>query len=215
MYKAIIFDLDGTLLNTIDDLADAGNYALKLLEYPIHTTEEYQQMVGDGIPKLVERMLPIDKRRQEIHSKALELFTTYYTAHSDDQTAPYEGILSLLTHLKESGYLLGVLTNKEHSIAQTVVNEMFPTIFTHIYGQVEGIPAKPDPIRLLEMLEELSVSTSDILYVGDSEVDMLTARNAKVASCGVLWGYRTKEQLLTIGASFFINHPNNLLSYLV
>lgn len=214
MYKAIIFDLDGTLLNTIHDLAEAGNYALTTLGYPTHSPNDYQAMVGDGIPKLVERMLPKEVYTSEVSSKALSLFMRYYKEHSEDKTVPYEGILALLEQLKQDQYILGVLTNKEDFIAQEVVSEIFPNTFTKICGYVQGIPPKPDPTRLFELCDTFSVSKEEVLYVGDSEVDMLTARNGNVTSCGVLWGYRSKEQLLSIGANFFIEEPMELMEYL-
>ncbi len=214
MYQAIIFDLDGTLLNTIPDLETAGNRTLTTLGLPTRTTAEFQSMVGNGIPKLVERMLPHDTDDSHLYHVALSDFLAYYEKHSDDQTRPYDGILELLTTLRAWGYELGVLTNKEDSLAQDVVQSFFPNLFTIIHGAREGVASKPDPVGLYNICEHLQLKKSQVLYVGDSEVDMHTAKNAQVDCCTVLWGYRTLEQLQVIGASAFIEEPHQLLSLL-
>ncbi|MFI3176182.1 MAG: HAD family hydrolase [Eubacteriales bacterium] len=214
MYQAIIFDLDGTLLNTIPDLETAGNHTLTTLGAPTRTTAEFQSMVGNGIPNLVERMLPNDTGNSQLYNVALSEFLSYYEKHSDDQTRPYHGILELLTTLRESGYELGVLTNKEDSLAQDVVQSFFPNLFTIIHGARKSMASKPDPAGLYHICEQLHLKTSQVLYVGDSEVDMHTAKNAQVDCCAVLWGYRTLEQLQAVGASTFIEEPSELLSLL-
>lgn len=204
-YKAVIFDLDGTLLNTIDDLADSANYVLEQLSFPQHETEKYKYFVGNGIPKLIERCLPPDK--QEAKQQALEMFLTYYDAHSRDKTAPYDGIKQLLGALKGKGLELGVITNKAHAIAQEVVDYYLPGEFDYVRGLDETISAKPCPDGALDVAKRLGVQPSQVLYVGDSGVDMQTAVNAGFTPCGVLWGFRKEDELKENGALYIVSSP--------
>ena len=180
-YKALIFDLDGTLLNTIDDLGDSANNILCKLGFPPHTIDEYKYFVGNGIPKLIERCLPPD--RQEYKEQALAMFMEYYSSHSEDKTAPYDGIPELLRSAREKGMKLGVITNKAHDIAQQVVPHFLGGgVFDYIRGLDDRIKAKPCP-----------------------------AVNAGFTSCGVLWGFRTEKELRDNGAKYIARKPADIL----
>lgn len=209
-YKAVIFDLDGTLLNTLDDLANSANHVLRELGFAQHDVEKYKYFVGNGIPKLIERCLPPDK--QEYKQQALTMFMEYYGIHSRDKTAPYKKIPELLSALHEKGIKLGVITNKAHGIAGRVVAYYLgENTFDFVRGLDSTIPAKPDPKGSLEVAARLSVKPEDVLYAGDSGVDMQTAVNAGFTPCGVLWGFRKEDELKQNGAVHIIASPEELL----
>lgn len=213
MYQAVIFDLDGTLLNTIDDLANAGNFVCQQNHWPPHSIEEYKLFVGNGIPKLVERFSPADQRTPERLAKTLEQFREYYALHKEDSTAPYEGIISLLAELSQKGIILGVLTNKEDIFAKQIIARYFDaSVFQLVQGALPHIPPKPDPTALLTMTHHTAFERKNILFVGDSNVDILTAKNAGIDCCGVLWGFRSKEELQQAGATYLIQTPQELTS---
>lgn len=201
LFKAVIFDLDGTLLNTLDDLADAGNYALEKQGFPVHQVNEYRYFVGNGIPKLIERIVPQDSSA-EIIEKTHTLFSEYYEVHMKDKTAPYAGITELLDKLSAKGVKLGVVTNKAHEFAYQIVESYFGKRFDKVFGERTGFPKKPNPQSVNKMIEEWGFDKAEVLYAGDSNVDMQTAINAGVSGCGVLWGFRTKEELLESGAVY-------------
>lgn len=209
MYRCVIFDLDGTLLNTLDDLADACNHALSKQGLPLHETEKYRYFVGNGIPKLIERILPEDKR-EELHEKTYRLFCDYYDIHKNDKTRPYEGITELLSKLKEQGIKTAVVTNKGHSFAEELINDIFGSLIDKIYGSVEGLPKKPDPYFVNKAVDYFGSNPSEVLYVGDSGVDMLTGKNAGLETCGVLWGFRDREELLENGADYLVTTAEEL-----
>ncbi|MCM1335604.1 MAG: HAD-IA family hydrolase [Bacteroides sp.] len=209
MYRCVLFDLDGTLLNTLEGLADAGNYALSELSLPTHPIECYRSFVGNGIPKLIERMLPPNTEKA-IFEKAHDLFCSYYDIHMNDKTFPYDGIAALLMRLKDSGIKLAVITNKAHSFAEGMLHAAFGDIFDIIFGSVEGKPKKPDPYWALRALETLSIKPEEALYVGDSGVDMNTAKNAGIVSCGVLWGFRDRDELIGNGAKYLCKNSEEL-----
>lgn len=212
-YKAVIFDLDGTLLNTLDDLADSANHILSELSLPTHDYESYKYFIGNGIPKLIERCLPADK--QELHSEALSMFSEYYALHSKDKTAPYNDIKELLQNLSKKGLKLGVITNKAHDIAVKVVEDYFgKAIFGCIRGLDSSIKAKPDPVGALSVAEKLGVSPSEVLYIGDSGVDMQTAKNSGFTALGVLWGFRQKSELIENGAEHIAEKPLDILKFI-
>ncbi len=199
MYKFVIFDLDGTLLNTLDDLADAGNYALEKLGYPVHEVSKYKFFVGNGIPKLIERIVPRDcseENSEKIHS----LFSEYYSSHCVCKTKPYDGIPELLAALKKKGIRTGVATNKDHGFSVKLVEDFFDGNIDIVCGRKDGFPKKPDPYSVNLILKQFGADKEKVLYVGDSNVDMETSKNAGLDSCGVLWGFRTKEELEESGA---------------
>ncbi len=210
MYKAVLFDLDGTLLDTIGDLAAAADETLRALGWPTHTVEEYKYMVGNGVPRLIERFLPSGHQDEETQRRAAALFFPYYDAHKQDTTAPYPGIPALLTSLKARGVRLGVVSNKENALTQGVIAHYFPGVFDAVAGHTLGTPTKPDPHLVNEMRTSFGLAPGEVLYAGDSGVDMETARNAGVAGCGVLWGFRTEAELRAAGASFLARTPEEL-----
>ena len=210
MYQLAIFDLDGTLLDTIGDLSKACNMALEAFGYPLHDEETYKTYVGNGIYKLVERSLPIDERSEENILRVKEVFDTYYKAHSLDVTKPYEGIIDLLKNLKKQEILCSVVTNKTHAYAVELVQLFFGDLIDYTVGQREGIPAKPHPQGVLEIIEHFKVPHEACIYIGDSNVDMQTAQAAQIESVGVLWGFRSKEELIQSGATYLAEDANQL-----
>ena len=211
MYQYVIFDLDGTLLNTIDDLADAGNYVCQLHGWPTHTVEEYKYFVGNGIPKLVGRLFPEECRDPEFVQQVMEQeFNPYYDAHKEDKTAPYAGVPELLAHLKKAGITMAVLSNKNHTLARPVVEHYYPGVFSYVQGALPDCPTKPDPTLLHRLMKEMGASKETTLFVGDSNVDIRTARNGNLTSCGVLWGFRSQQELEAEGATFIAENPQQL-----
>ena len=212
MIKAVIFDLDGTLLNTIEDLANACNFALTEMGLPTYTVEEYKHLVGDGRRNLILRMLPEQLRTDESAvERASGLFDTHYQAHMRDCTVPYPGIPQLLTALKAKGIRLGVVSNKPHEFVTQIVEQYFPGIFDSVAGQ-QGTLVKPDPAALNRVIADFGLHPDQVLYVGDSNVDIHTAQNAKTASCGVLWGFRDADELEAAGAQQIAAVPEDVLT---
>lgn len=196
MKKLIIFDLDGTLLNTIADLAQSTNHALARLGFPTHTLEEYPMMVGNGINKLFERALPEGEKTEENVLRMRAEFVPYYDLHNTDLSSPYPGIISLLESLQARNILLAVASNKYQAATEKLIAHYFPHIsFCRVLGQREGVPVKPDPKIVEEILQTAGVQQSEVLYIGDSGVDMQTALNAEVEACGVTWGFRPRTEL--------------------
>lgn len=198
MYGAAIFDLDGTLLDTLRDLAEAGNHALREQGLPAYGAEEYKTMVGKGIPYLIARMTRGQPTRTE--AAVTRSFQAYYTAHMADYTAPYPGVVEMLGRLREKGLRMAVLSNKADEFVGPIVGKYFPKLFDFALGLKEGFPAKPDPASALYLVGQLGAEAERTLYIGDSDVDMLTAKAAGLPSCGVLWGFRGREELIAAGA---------------
>lgn len=205
MIKAVIFDLDGTLLNTIEDLANACNYALKQSKFPIHEVEKYKTFVGDGRYKLIERIVPQDFRTDETISKVLALFDEYYEAHMIDMTKPYQGVIELLDDLNNSGLKLAVVSNKPHEFTVEVVKKFFGDKLHITFGHRANTPTKPNPYSLIEAIELFNIEKHECVYVGDSNVDVETAKNAEVKSVGVAWGFRGAGELEEAGADYIVN----------
>ena len=213
--KLAIFDLDGTLLDTIGDLAEACNYMLALRGLGSHTREEYAKMVGNGILNLVKRALPEELRTPEYVGAAREDFLAYYTANIDRYTVPYEGIREVLHTLQESGWEMAVASNKFDEGTKQLVASIFPEVdFKAIYGNREGFPLKPDKALLDIIMEECGASIETTTMIGDSGVDMQTAKNAGVRSVGCSWGFRSREELEEYGADHIIDRPIELLNIL-
>ena len=210
MYRTVIFDLDGTLLNTIQDLADASNWTCRKNGWPEHTVEEIQSMVGNGIPKLVSRFSPESCRSPLLVMNTLSQFSNYYGEHSMDKTAPYPGIPMMLQKLHEAGVTMAVYSNKADSFSRSIIDHYFPNLFQHVQGKIHGIPMKPDPTGVKQILAELGAPAAETLYVGDSDVDMQTACNARLTPCGVTWGFRTRKVLLDAGAKILVDDPETL-----
>lgn len=212
MIKLAIFDLDGTLLNTIADLAQSTNFALDKLGYATHSVDKYNMMVGNGIDKLFERALPEGEKNIENISKMREIFVGYYAEHLTDKSVPYEGIIELLKELEKLGVKLAIATNKYQAGTDILAKYFFKEIpFLKILGQREGIPTKPDPLIIHEIIEAIPTDKKEVLYIGDSDVDMLTAKNADVIACGVSWGFRSVEELQAHNPQYIVNHPREIL----
>ena len=196
MKKLVIFDLDGTLINTIADLGASTNYALQRLGYPTHDLESYKMKVGNGINNLFRRALPEGEKTDENVLRVRREFIPYYNAHNTDLSRPYPGMTELLETLQAQGVLLAVASNKYQEATTKIITELLPTIrFSAILGQREGINIKPDPQIVYDILQATGVSKEEVLYIGDSGVDMQTGLNAGVETCGVTWGFRSREEL--------------------
>ena len=215
----IIFDLDGTLLNTIDDLGYACNYALSRCGFPTHSIEEYPRMVGNGINNLIRRALPQTEQTEENILRVREHFVPYYDAHNCDYTRPYEGIPELLNTLKAQGHRLAVASNKYQAATEKIVSHFFPGIFDVILGERDGIPRKPNPQIVYDIEKILSsLSANDrstlseaVLYLGDSLVDRDTAANAGVPFIACSWGFVSRQALTEAGVTRLIDQPQELL----
>ena len=216
MKKLVIFDLDGTLLNTIADLAAATNQALQYYGYPTHEMEAYRFFVGNGINKLFERALPEGERTEENVLKIRSQFIPYYDEHNADLSRPYPGISELLKTLQQQGIMIAVASNKYQAATRKLIAHYFPEInFVEVLGQREGIPAKPDPSIINEIMTKAGVKQEDILYVGDSNVDMQTAHHAGVTAICVAWGFRPRTELEALHPAHIIEKAEELLPLLL
>ncbi len=211
MIKAILFDLDGTLADSLIDLADGVNRALEIKGYPTHPVEAFKYFVGDGIPKMIERALPENQRSQEIINEVKAIFMPYYAVHYADNTYAYSGMPELVSSLKAQGFIVAVVTNKEQTMANEVVTSLYGDVFDLIFGKRDGIPAKPDPTAALMAMEELGVKPEECVFIGDSGMDVKTAVNSGAVPVGELWGFRKQDELLENGAKYIISKPEELL----
>lgn len=213
--QLVIFDLDGTLLDTVADLANATNQALEQCGFPTHPVEAYYKFVGNGISKLFARALPADGSNEENILRIRSLFIPYYNEHNADCSRPYPGIADLLRQLQSRGVQIAVASNKYHEATLKLVCHFFPDInFASIYGQREDVPIKPAPDIVYDILRDTGVAKENTLYVGDSGVDMQTARNASVESVGVTWGFRSEEELREHGAVHIVHVAGEIAAYL-
>jgi len=211
MYKAVIFDLDGTLLNTIDDLADSMNSVLERFNYPLHDVEAYKYFVGNGMRKLVERALPEPERTDENIKRGHAALLKEYDKRWDHKTRPYDGIPELLDVLVQKGIKIAVLSNKAHEFTKLVVDKFLGKWkFDAVLGERNGV-VKPDPSGALEIAKQLGVKPSECLYLGDTAVDMKTANSAGMYAIGVLWGFRKADELKEGGARILISRPAEVL----
>jgi phosphoglycolate phosphatase len=209
--KTIIFDLDGTLLDSLQDIVISVNQVLEKLNYPTHELEAYKQFIGDGARKLLLRALPKDIEETQIDI-ALELFTEIYSKTIHANTKPYDGIYSMLDSLKANGFSLNLLSNKPQQFTLKYYDIFFSKYdFDYVYGQSEDFPKKPDPKTALHIANQLKVEPQDIYFIGDTSTDMKTANNAGMQSIGVIWGMRDKDELLSNGAHFIVNEPKEIL----
>lgn len=214
MFKACIFDLDGTLVDSLRDLADASNYALHMQGYPTHEMAQYRYFVGNGIPKLIERTLPVQARTPDILAHTRELFDAHYDVHRLDHTKPYAGILPMLDHLAKNGIPIAIVSNKADLFTKKIAAALFGNRFQSVLGSRPNVPRKPDPTAALETASYLNISPKECLFIGDSGVDMKTAAAAGMTGIGVLWGFRDRKELLENGAHKLIEQPAELLSLL-
>lgn len=220
MYTSVIFDMDGTLLDTVRDLAEATNRVLERNGYMALPEKDFKHYLGDGVENLMRRVLksqPEDKRPGDLDIESMlpnmiKAQKNEYASLWKMNTRPYDGILEMLTDLKRNGCKLGIVTNKPHDFAQLMTNYYFGSdLFDIVIGQEPDRPVKPAPDSLYYAMDSLNVSKSGLLYVGDTNTDMFTAKNADVMSIGVLWGFRSREELLESGARFIAETPDDIL----
>lgn len=209
-YEAVIFDLDGTLVDTLDDLTDSVNFALSSFGFPKRNREEVRSFVGNGVRKLVYLSVP-EGTDEETSEKCLGVFKEHYKNNSRNKTKPYDGIIELLEKLCESDVKTAVVTNKMQSAAKDIVEFFFGNKISLAVGQVDGVAQKPNPDGVLLVLEKLGIKKEKAVYVGDSEVDCITARNAGVDCIGVTWGFRSAETLKESGAGIIVDEPLQIL----
>ncbi|MFI3316472.1 MAG: HAD family hydrolase [Rikenellaceae bacterium] len=215
MKQLIIFDLDGTLLNTVGDLAACCNATLEQHNLPTHSLEDYSSFVGNGILRLVERAIPEELRTEELIGAVRKDFVALYTENIAVHTKPYPGIAELLTALQERGVAIAIASNKFQAGCEKLAKHYFPNIrFAAVLGQRPNIALKPDPYIIREIIQRTSYTPDKILFVGDSGVDMMTAAAARVDSVGVTWGFRTQEELTEAGAKHVVEKASAILSLL-
>ncbi len=206
MYKLAVFDMDGTILDTLEDLKDSTNFALEKCGYPTRTYDEVRRFVGNGIRKLIERAVPEGLTVEQI-DRVHEVFTEHYKVHCADKTKAYDGIKPLLEKLRASGVKTAVVSNKADYGVQELCKEYFDGLFDYAVGEREGIRRKPAPDAVNEALRVLGMSKSEAVYIGDSDVDFETAKNAELPCISVLWGFRDEEFLREKGATLFVHDP--------
>lgn len=212
-FKTYIFDLDGTLLSTLNDLASSTNYALRWAGMPERTIEEVRMFVGNGVKLLMERAIPEgvnNPKFEETYAK----FREHYMEHNLDTTRPYDGVPELLHELKRRGKHLAIVSNKFYAATQDLAKHFFPDTIEVAIGERENIRKKPAPDTVLEALRQLNVSKEDAVYIGDSDVDIMTAKNCDLPCISVLWGFRDKDFLIEHGGSLFVDKPIEILSRL-
>lgn len=215
MKKIIIFDLDGTLLNTLDDLADSTNIVMKAFGYPQHSKEDIRNFVGNGVAKLIERAIPNGKENKN-YNKCLDMFKEIYPKNMYNKTAPYQGITDMLKNLKEKGLIIAVVSNKFDLAVKELCEKYFPNLIDFCAGEneKEGIRKKPAPDTVLKVLEQYNLKNNDAIYVGDSEVDIQTAQNSDMPCISVSWGFKDREFLTNNGAEIIINTPTEITDIL-
>jgi phosphoglycolate phosphatase len=208
-YIAAIFDLDGTLADTLQDLADATNWALEQLDQPTHPLEKYRYMVGSGRTELMSRALPAE--REDLLDESIRLMSEYYGRHCFDTTKLYPGIVELLRKLQADGLKVAVLSNKPHEFVVQTLERLFPDFkFDAQYGDREDVPRKPDPTGVLRIAKEFDIEPKDIAYVGDTSIDMDTANGAGMFAIGVSWGFRDRQELIDHGAKVIVDTAEEL-----
>ena len=212
-YKAIIFDLDGTLLDTLADLAEGTNYALRVNGFPERTIDEIRRFVGNGARKLIERAVP-DGQIEAALEKVRQDFNVYYKIHCKDHTGPYPSIMEMLQELVQQGYSLGVVSNKPDFAVQELIPEYFPGIFASVSGERQGVAKKPAPDLIWEAMKNLQADSSNAVYVGDSEVDLEAAANAGIPCISVAWGFKGRRFLEEQHAGTIIEVPAEVFAFL-
>ena len=211
----IIFDLDGTLLDTVADLAASTNYALNLCGFPVHESEAYKLYVGKGINNLFERVLPDGEKTPENIFQIRQHFLKHYGEHNVDLTGPYPGITDLLLNLQKAGINLAVASNKYQKATEKLIHHFFSEInFVAVFGQRENVPTKPDPTIVHDILALARVEKRHVLYIGDSGVDMQTALNSGVEAVGVTWGFRLRAEMEEFSPKYIVDSPSEILTIL-
>lgn len=214
MYKTVIFDLDGTLLDTLDDLMNAVNFALREFSFPERNREEIRSFIGNGVIKLMERSTPADTD-PETQGKCLDTFRRYYLEHMADNTVPYEGIIPMLERLKSEGISTAVVSNKLHSAVVGLCEDYFPSLIDIPLGVAEEPERKPSPLNVYKAMEKLSSDIENTIYVGDSNVDVETAHNASLKCIGVTWGFRDRDELLSHSCDFIADTTDEVLTLIL
>ena len=212
--RAVLFDLDGTLLDTLEDLAGSTNRCLAHLGLPVHPVDAYRHFVGDGLANLALRTLPADHRDPATVESLKQLFNREYHEHWADKTHPYEGIAGLLDALSARGIPMAILSNKPHAFTAAMVEHFFRSWrFAAVFGARDSHPRKPDPAAALEICTEMGLAPERLLYAGDTRTDMQTARNSGMFAVGVLWGFRSRAELVESGAQALVASPAELLAF--
>ncbi len=213
MIKLAVFDLDGTLVNSIQDLADAINFGLEKMNYPLHTVEEYNYFVGNGLEQLIVRALPKQNVSDENIDKLKKLFYDHYKKNFCNRTFIYDGINDLLCDLKDKGVILAVASNKPDYFSQIMVEKLFgKSMFKYVYGNKEGVSHKPEPDILYNIIEISGFEKSEVIMIGDTDVDIKTGKNAGVKTIGCVWGFRKLQELKQAKADFIVNSPSDILN---
>lgn len=212
MLKAVLFDLDGTLVNSLQDLANSVNTALAAFGYPPHETEKFKYFAGAGLVKMITSALPEEVANDETVKKVKAVYDEYYAVHFADNSVAYEGVPELVAELKKRGYIVAVVTNKDQGMAEVVVKKLYGDVFERIFGMRPGVPGKPDPTMALIAMEELGVKPEECVFVGDSGIDVATGVNSGALPVGELWGFRGRQELMENGAKYIIEKPEELLS---
>lgn len=211
-YKAVLFDLDGTLLDSLEDLADSMNRVLAAMGFPAHPVSSYRYFVGDGVEMLVQRSLPPEKIEESRVQEGVAMMRQDYGRNWATKTGPYPGIVEMLDRLRELGCILAVLSNKPHAVTVEVVDHFFPDKpFAAVWGSRQEIARKPSPQGALALASELGILPQDFLYLGDTNTDMLTAKGAGMRAIGAAWGFRTVEELADSGADKIVAHPREVV----
>ncbi len=211
-YEAVIFDLDGTLLNTLDDLTDAVNHTLRQYHYPEREKREIRSFLGNGMKVLIQLSLPKDANITNF-DEIFHAYDEYYTAHCQINTKPYDGIMELLDKLDKNGYKLAIVSNKQHAAVAELNDTYFSKYIKTAIGEQEGVNKKPAPDTVLKALEELGCDTKNAVYIGDSEVDRQTAINSNMDCISVTWGFRDRDLLESLKPYAIIDKPDELLQY--
>ena len=209
-YNTYIFDLDGTLLDTLQDLANAVNHAMRRMGYPERTVDEVRRFIGNGIRMLIKRAAPQDISSDD-YDKTLAIFMAYYLEHIADYTKPYDGIIDVINTLKQKGCKVAVVSNKADEAAKKVVKDFFGDIFDLVVGKMDRFPSMPAPYSVLYVIETLGADKSKCVYSGDSEVDVQTAHNAGLPCVGVTWGNRDVSELIAAGAEYIAEKPSEII----
>lgn len=214
-YKAVLFDLDGTLIDTLEDIGNAVNRVLAVKGFPTHKLDVYRYFVGDGVAMLITRALPEEERNGDTIGVCLDAFREDYGRNWSVKTRPYDGVSEMLDALVSHGLKLAILSNKPHEFTKQCVSELLPNwTFNPILGERDGVPCKPDPAGALAVAEHLDIYPGDFLYVGDTGIDMKTANAVGMFPIGVLWGFRPAEELEEAGAQVLIERPMEILNLL-
>lgn len=213
-YKAVIWDLDGTLLDTLEDLKNSVNYGLDEFNMPNITLEMTRRFVGNGVGRLIELAVP-EGTDKETEAKVLASFKAHYEEHSLDATKPYEGVVDVLKALKEKGYKMAIVSNKIENAVGELAEKFFPGLIDVAIGETPDVPKKPAPDMIFKALDRLSVAKEEAIFIGDSDVDVATGINSGLDMLTVLWGFRDEDELIEAGAKVFVRKPDEILEKLI